>query len=864
MVSRRVLSFAWTAADRSAPLVTAGIRAVCKTFATNPIASATILRQAFVPDHMRQFAHEELQWIVRSLDSLLPADPLVVADLYMAAFSWREEAEDDTALGSPSRIMGLKSNRRQDYQHTLWDLARRFPAVLNLDLTLITKLVISVVTGHSVHEHRATGPVEPFTIDGLAAGLLTDYSGLWIDHHGDFGSEPVSILHAYFRHVDEKVLVGGDPLPTPALTLLLETGYVGAIWRQLLELALKHEALRLQLRSAAWAKPLLIGYDTEGLMFRFLQIMYPDLSPQEQGQVEDTVMDIPVREAGRVYMAATRDRFLGALEGYQLQTERARRRQSKLRKAKKLRLAPPKESRITGGAIAPPPPEVLYGWRGVNTTLPENRRVISLQEPLRSFNMQYMNTESVPTLSDSLALLPDMEAMWCALGDHGLSPVDPNVLHESFALLVQAAAKLAQTESLMCTPALSLFAERVLLAGAVTLRPEMDSKSNETFDKQGGWGSPTGRVEAAEGLMILITIQQQFHLLGHAAFLALLRDPSALVRSRIAAAILGLYNAQRDHMWELIEHFARDQSTQVCRSILHALDQLARAHPERALAMVSAILKDADATQPGGDDLQRYAIQVLTGYYVWRGDATAQKVVLGLVSSLPAVTDKVANMTFTLRQGMLAKVGDGRSEVEAQAVRSRSVAAFTLAINGVAMSLTPLLAKPSRKGELSSEQTTLFTELTKLAATLAKELYFAVGAFQGKRIYDPPKIEAPEQVALYHAIGAHWDKLAGIGEAGLAYSLTQSLELFIPIDPETVFLRLGAILKASKPWGYQYEQLGFNLVLRIFTTYLAEYPELFQRNPECLKIMRETLELFISVGWVAARRLSYSLDELFR
>jgi hypothetical protein len=87
--------------------------------------------------------------------------------------------------------------------------------------------------------------------------------------------------------------------------------------------------------------------------------------------------------------------------------------------------------------------------------------------------------------------------------------------------------------------------------------------------------------------------------------------------------------------------------------------------------------------------------------------------------------------------------------------------------------------------------------------------------------------------------------------------------MFIPTDPETIFLRIGAILRASKAWGYQYEQLGFDLVLRIFTTYLAEYPEILQSNPECLKIMRETLELFINVGWAAARRLSYRLDDLF-
>ncbi|WP_158819901.1 hypothetical protein [Granulicella sp. S156] len=154
--------------------------------------------------------------------------------------------------------------------------------------------------------------------------------------------------------------------------------------------------------------------------------------------------------------------------------------------------------------------------------------------------------------------------------------------------------------------------------------------------------------------------------------------------------------------------------------------------------------------------------------------------------------------------------------------------------------------------------------MMKLALDLSRELYFAVGAFQENRPHSAPVVETPEQVWLYEAIGGHWDKLAALGEAQIAHSLTQSLEMFISLDPERVFLRVGDILRTAKKWGYQYEQLGFDLVLRIFSTYLAEHPEIFQTNPECLRIMRETLEIFVNAGWAAARNLSYRLDDLFR
>ena len=864
LVARRILSFAWAASNRNGPLVTAGVRAVCRTFGTNPVESASLLRQAFVPAHLQKFGYEELQWIVRSIASFLSTDPIFVVDLYVAAFSWQEEAEDDTALGSPSQIVGFKSNKRQDYQHALWELNQKFPSVLMLDLETVTNMVIKVVSAHSIRDHHATGQTEFFDIDGIPSGLLTDYSGIWVDHYGSFGSEPVSMLHSYFRHLDEDVLANGAPLPRPIFELLVGSGHVGVLWRKLLGLALKNEVLLNQLRSAAWAKPLLVGYDTERLMFRFLQAAYPRLADAEKVLVENTIMDLPYRVRGGIFGRETRDRFLGALEGNVLQTARAKRHQTILRNAKRLRVDPLEESRITAGAMRSPPPELVYGWRGVNTQEPQNRRAIELQDPLRAFNSEDMNVNSVPTADEALAVLPDMERMWCALGDEWPSQINPDVLHESFALLIQTASKAAQVPDLMSYRTLAVFIERVLLTGSATLWPEMDEEKNAIFDGHGSWGSPSGRVEAAEGLMFYVVDQHQYRLLHHPAFRAILNDSSALVRSRISSCLLRLYQTQPDEMWELIEHFATDKSTQVRKSVVLALSQLARPHPERALQMITEILDRADAAQPGADELRRIAVQNLVEYYIWRGDMTAQASVFTLVSNIPRTHIEAANMTFALRHGMMATAIEGRSEDEALAARERAVEVFSLIIDEVTDAVGPLLQKLSDKEEWNTEEGKTFQDMTKLASNLSQELYFAVGAFQEGRPYSAPQVESPEQVWLYRAINGRWDKLAEIGEAKIAHSLTQSLEMFISIDPEPIFLRVGAILKASKAWGYQYEQLGFDLVLRIFTTYLAEYPELFQQNPECLKIMRETLELFIGVGWVAARSLSYRLDELFR
>lgn len=77
LVARRVLSFAWAESNRNNALVTAGIRAVCRTFNTDAVASATLLREAFVPQHLERHGYEELQWIVRSVSSFSKFGPAV-------------------------------------------------------------------------------------------------------------------------------------------------------------------------------------------------------------------------------------------------------------------------------------------------------------------------------------------------------------------------------------------------------------------------------------------------------------------------------------------------------------------------------------------------------------------------------------------------------------------------------------------------------------------------------------------------------------------------------------------------------------------------------------------------------------------
>jgi hypothetical protein len=61
--SRRLLEFAWRRKPRDKHLVGHGLQYVCHTFASDPGASAALLRRAIEPEHLAAFGSEELHWI---------------------------------------------------------------------------------------------------------------------------------------------------------------------------------------------------------------------------------------------------------------------------------------------------------------------------------------------------------------------------------------------------------------------------------------------------------------------------------------------------------------------------------------------------------------------------------------------------------------------------------------------------------------------------------------------------------------------------------------------------------------------------------------------------------------------------------
>jgi hypothetical protein len=153
-----------------------------------------------------------------------------------------------------------------------------------------------------------------------------------------------------------------------------------------------------------------------------------------------------------------------------------------------------------------------------------------------------------------------------------------------------------------------------------------------------------------------------------------------------------------------------------------------------------------------------------------------------------------------------------------------------------------------------------YAGLLRCADETASRLYFASGAFRDDGHQRQP---LPPNVFYAHAKPI-LTELARIGHPHTVHHIMQTLQYFIATDPAGVLLLAGDVVRAGAQYGYQYEPLAEGIIVKIVEQYLAEYRQVIREHPGCHAAIMDILDVFVSVGWPSAHRLTYHLSEIYR
>jgi len=155
-----------------------------------------------------------------------------------------------------------------------------------------------------------------------------------------------------------------------------------------------------------------------------------------------------------------------------------------------------------------------------------------------------------------------------------------------------------------------------------------------------------------------------------------------------------------------------------------------------------------------------------------------------------------------------------------------------------------------------------FRELARLIDYVGNQLFFASGAFDGTN--SAKSLDENARRTFWQESQKAVSTLAKVAIPSVAHHLIETLESFISFAPADVFHEIAKVVKSAKNWGYQYESLAVDLLVKVTERYLAEERMTLLRDVQCREELIDILEAFVIAGWPSARRLSYRLEEIFR
>jgi hypothetical protein len=510
--ARRLLAFAWASVPRNSWLVNGALTAVCRTFSSAPGASADLLHRALHGPRLEEYGFEEMRIFSSEIKHLWVGDPAFAEELYRVAFGFRELSDEPTDM-SGSQIFSVQSTKRQDYELALHRLAEAFPDFILDAPEHAARAMVAILESYAqrkrIDSERETKEIHrilfeeeladlplpvaiPFEFDGIQAQYASDRSRAWsgAEYHGS--RNELRLLAAFETYL---LALSADDEQTTLrrrlVSIVAAQARAGFIWKRLLVLGEQAPlTLGRDLRSLAWAVPVLRGADTAEEAGRFLARLFPQLSATERTRVERTVLSLPegdMSKEQRSRLEQLRDYHLSGLPQDQLVSDNARGVARSLLESRTEREdggVQDIETRTFG--TDPGPPVEPSSARDVGSDpFFKQLRLIEYWASTRS--------DRVPAGYDVAQIIPTLLAVHNRLASQGLAgTLSAKEAEEAWDILADACVRVVATQGISCSAAdavVATFARDVLIAAAGRAHPTLDPSDDEQFDTEGPvWG----------------------------------------------------------------------------------------------------------------------------------------------------------------------------------------------------------------------------------------------------------------------------------------------------------------------------------------------------------------------------------------
>ncbi|WP_434517865.1 hypothetical protein [Pseudomonas sp. NFX1] len=871
--ARAFLSLTWAGDRRLASFSSNAIRFVAKSYGSDPDASRQLLQRAFDEPHFSEHAHEEAPWLAEGTKHIAPVDPPFVIYVFAILFGRAAPSEGDSWIGgAPSRIMALRSNRRQDYEHARWSLLHMLPEFLDVSPVEATRAVNAAVLGIARRERTREEDRPVYVAQGCAHAMRIMEDGLsyseWRGSQRSAGSGGREVLESF---VD----------------------FLSACQPDVFRLVVE-DLKRTQVVSASlWARVLGIAADRNGVAD---DLLWPVVSTPEVGNVSDLIRDwaaylsVAYRTTSLENRKTFEHRLIElALSEDPVQAARTSRCAARLLSVLDEDLVATAEfldfKRLleADGQLSGNRPliSISTGWQSTATIT---------QDILRSYGVDVDN-------ACDQAVLDAEQALRTLLSDHV-----ENSTCESVRLIWSQVMAAAEVIEVSCSSAAqaTLKAARGCISRALkriageahfdpakaghptvaqlvgsldglACRPALGMQLQEDLDSdfQGDWGM---RSNVAAGFLKLA------HRFGDADVTLvdrvekLLDDPEPEVRQEISRSLNLLWEVDHERMWSMMTKVAQLESD--VRSMAFFVDgplsRAATADAERVEPLLVTIIERLPPKREGDTDHLRHFHEALgalvAGLYVNHGKVVYLAYLKGWLRQVTDSYELLWAVVSMLREPLFMSYRAAASKDD-QALQSRAHELLLLIVNATAdeMPVALSICNASAKGSpdfVVSERA--YLSCVQLIEHCVNQFYFGSGASSLGNVESHVILDSTRKSTFLRDYQSTLSAIAQSSGPAAIHHLLQLYEFLMDGDPATTFDQVFALLvgPAAREL-YHFESLGLDAVVRIVRRFLADNRELFE-SPSRRSDLIEILDLFSEAGWLEALKLLYELPDLMR
>ncbi|MFC1554872.1 hypothetical protein ACFL7D_09575, partial [candidate division KSB1 bacterium] len=683
-----------------------------------------------------------------------------------------------------------------------------------------------------------------------------DYSSIWASNISH--NEPLEMAEALFNYIEKLSEEKSINLLMRLLDIFRDNVWVTYFWSRLLKTASNiPEILAKELYDLCISPLVLTGLDTMYSVGLLLEKGFEFFDSDQKKKIEETILNLTENiedDTKRESFERARNQLLGCINTRFIETDEAQQLVESLSQKNDIpENKPPIEFEASWGASGT---EQWLEIEGADLTKPKTDDILQLLKPLEEFGTKWLNKN--PDQESIEKILPIVKKLYAKLLTE--LDLDQKVISYSWSTLASAVERISygivDVESDTFTTC-----RAILLKSAYSDCPESDPEKDAKYDF--GSHSREPRNEAAIGLPVIYAHKPDEGVLSVIESLASDKVPS--VRMLVAMNLWRIYGNSPEEFWKIANNFAESESNFVVLNWFS--NTIGRFVLQEEKKTVDIFKKYIDKAISKKSDYKssRPTIGLLTYLSVIDNPWAVNKLEEITKKSLEN-SDIISDILFHLIDKYISPKTLASEEQRDFAINAIKIVEeiVNLAVKGIHT------IRKENKGKIDEDVWTKLYAIFKIIDQVISRLYFSSvykpSDKQEKR-YDDEQLEIFYSNVKYifnSIITFALDENNGIMFAPAAHRFMEMLNGLLKYDPKEILKLAAGLAKSSERFQYNLDSLAVIEVVNLVDNIMANHRHIFQEDEESLQNLLDLLDVFARAGWVAARKLLWNLDEIYR